>query len=98
MSRDIFYSDSTIGAIYGGIGGILVLMCLIGIVLIALLLLRRKISSEEQRDAADPLYEEIGPSGNDIQLEPNDAYGKVYVIVKLYVLEWYIFDLHASVI
>ncbi|XP_064397750.1 uncharacterized protein LOC135344459 isoform X2 [Halichondria panicea] len=67
--------DSTIAAIYGGaVGGILVLVCLIGIVLIALLLLRKKLSSEEQ--IAAPIYEEVGLSGNDIQLESNDAYGK----------------------
>ncbi len=53
--------DSTIAAIYGGaIGGILVLVCLIGIVLIALLLLRKKLSSEEQ--IATPIYEEVGLS------------------------------------
>ncbi len=70
--------DSTIAAIYGGaVGGILVLVCLIGIVLIALLLLRKKLSSEEQ--IAAPIYEEVGLSGNDIQLESNDAYGKVYM-------------------
>ncbi|XP_064394567.1 uncharacterized protein LOC135341740 isoform X2 [Halichondria panicea] len=68
-------SDSTTAAIYGGaVGVILVLVCLIGICLIALLLLRKKLSSEEQ--IAAPLYEEVGLSGNDIQLEPNDAYGK----------------------
>ena len=53
------------------------LVCLIGICLIALLLLRKKLSSEEQ--IAAPLYEEVGLSGNDIQLEPNGAYGKVYM-------------------
>ncbi len=55
------------------------LVCLIGICLIALLLLRKKLSSEEQ--IAAPLYEEVGLSGNDIQLEPNGAYGKVYIHV-----------------
>ena len=39
--------------------------------------MRKKLSSEEQ--IAAPLYEEVGLSGNDIQLEPNGAYGKVYM-------------------
>ena len=73
---NIYVPDSTIAAIYGGaVGGILVLVCLIGICLIALLLLKKKLSSEEQ--IAAPIYEEVGLSGNDIQLEYNDAYGKV---------------------
>ncbi len=76
----IYVPDSTIAAIYGGAvgGGILVLVCLIGICLIALLLLKKKLSSEEQ--IAAPIYEEVGLSGNDIQLESNDAYGKVTYI------------------
>ena len=77
--------DSTVGAISGGaVGGILVLVCLIAIVLISLLLLRRKLSSEEQRAVAAPLYEEMGPSGNYIQLQPNDAYGKVYMHARVH--------------
>ncbi len=47
-------SDASIGPIVGGIiGGILVLVCLIAIVVIALLLLKREKSDEHNEDVVE---------------------------------------------